>query len=157
MLNDLPPFNSPPNSSSPIQLLQGQAKGGEEDHVYEQFDENSLAKLRKKLELENLACSSEDDEEEGDHYSKTPQPVRVHHQIGLLKERLQKTSPRDVVVEGSSKCIPDRGTVYLNMNLSLQEEKAKAWKEDPDLGTPPEEQYVEMHGIVSRTSSLNKK
>ncbi|KAK3861488.1 hypothetical protein Pcinc_032560 [Petrolisthes cinctipes] len=145
-------------------LLKGRGRSKTElDHIYEEFDEDAMAKLRRKLELDNFTCNSEendnddddDDDEEG-HYTKPPQPVRVHRG-GKLKERLKKggaaKNPKDVV-EGAS--MSDKAT-YLNMNLNLQEAKAKAWKEDPKLGTPPEEHYVEMHGIVSRTSSLSNK
>lgn len=135
--------NPPPVPKFPKSLLFERHIHREKDSepIYETIDESTLAKLRQNLDSETLG---------------RPQGVRDQDKPSAtgLKEKTMTLWNQTFERECHSSTIPGddaRGT----LELSLLEEKA-ALRQSSGLESPMENHYVEMHGIVSRTSSLNK-
>lgn len=134
--NDLPPV--------PTSLLRGSrvSRDCESENVYETIDEKTLAKFRQNLNSDSLAIG---------------QTQPRNDCSGGLSEGLYQnaTTTRDSAAPTcGSPGLPSGGARGM-MVMSLLEEK-EATREYFGLDSPLESHYVEMHGIVSRTSSLNK-
>ena len=119
-------------------------KRSDSDHIYESMDEGILAKLRQNLDADALAadrteCVKDHNRDSAKFYENTKtisdSTVRMpHHTLGIPSAYARDT-----------------------MAFSLLEEKEALREGAHDgLDSPVESHYVDMHGIVSRTSSLNK-
>ncbi|XP_063597520.1 uncharacterized protein LOC134774127 isoform X2 [Penaeus indicus] len=116
------------------------SKCPDQDNVYEEFDEDTLSRLRQKLYPQNLRG-----EKEGAGDSETP----VYHHY----EKLGKPRPllRQKAVETTEKSAPAENYYENAPTMSLREEKEKLRKEDRQRSLS-ESHYVEMHGILNRRS-----
>ncbi|XP_047491998.1 uncharacterized protein LOC125041203 [Penaeus chinensis] len=133
---DVPPL---PKS---LQLLEKNkvSKCPDQENVYEEFDEDTLSRLRQKLYPQNLRG-----EKKGPGDSEAP----VYHHY----EKLGKPRPllRQKAVETTEKSAPAENYYENAPTMSLREEKEKLRKEDRQRSLS-ESHYVEMHGILNRRS-----
>ncbi|XP_042857906.1 uncharacterized protein LOC122244146 isoform X2 [Penaeus japonicus] len=117
------------------------SKCPDQDNVYEEFDEDTLSRLRQKLYPQNLRGEGKD----------APGDAPVYHHY----EKLGKPRPllRQKAVETKEKSgAPPAENYYENApTMSLREEKEKLRKEDRQRSLS-ESHYVEMHGILNRRS-----
>lgn len=118
----------PPIPKLPESLLLQRGQKSDPDSTYEEFDEDTLLRLRQKLDPDTFACYN---------------TGSADAHCGF------KDDDRD---DGTKALMPSCDEEV--RKLSLLEEKQKAWQENP--GEPaPETHYVEMHGIVDTNSRLS--
>ncbi|XP_045606085.1 uncharacterized protein [Procambarus clarkii] len=124
--NHAPPV--PPATKSML-LWRSRVKS-DPDPVYEEFGEDTLARLRQKLDPQTF----------GSYNATSGASSTDQHKN--LKANAKEDEPEY------------RRDHYDNFKpLSLLEQKQKAWLDEPQ-GEPPESHYVEMHGIINRNSQL---
>lgn len=137
-LNEAP--DVPPLPKSLLLEKNKVSKCPDQDNVYEEFDEDTLSRLRQKLYPQNLRGEKEALED-------SAAPVYHHY------EKLGKPRPllRQKAVETTEKSAPAENYYENAPTMSLREEKERLRKEDRQRSLS-ESHYVEMHGILNRRS-----
>lgn len=143
------PCNTPPQSL-PLQLRGHPARKSEcTENIYESLDESTLKKIRQNLSADKLYSNLRDQCSGGLAKSNNTTMTTLDQCSGGLAESNASTKASLHPVAR----VP--GAAQDALAFSLLEEK-EAMRDRFGLDSPVESHYVEMHGIVSRTSSLNK-
>lgn len=143
------PCNTPPQSL-PLQLRGHPGRKSEcSENIYESLDESTLKKIRQNLSADKLYSNLRDQCSGGLAKSNNTTITTLDQCSGGLAETNVSTKASLHPVARMPGAAQDA------LAFSLLEEK-EAMRDHFGLDSPVESHYVEMHGIVSRTSSLNK-
>ncbi|XP_045112483.1 uncharacterized protein LOC123505340 [Portunus trituberculatus] len=132
----------PGNTPTSLTLLRGRPtrKNESSENIYESIQESTLKNLRQNLTAGKLSSSPRD-------------PCSTTTTMDRCSGGLAERNDSMKVSLDSIAQMPD--TAQDALTFSLLEEK-EALRDYFGLDSPVESHYVEMHGIVSRTSSLSK-